>query len=162
MHSWGEFAELQPVLAQLGRSMLFGHDIGLGFLATVRSDGGPRVHPTCPLITDEGLYGFIVPGPKLNDLRRDPRYALHAETFPPPNHDDAFYLTGEIVEHTDPTLRAALSKQFFAERNMVEPWPGFDDETLIEYRIERVLLTLTHERDDLPAGHTIWPPRTIA
>jgi len=139
--------------------MLFGHDVGLGFLATVRPDGGPRVHPVCPLITDEGLYGFIVPGPKLDDLRRDPPYALHAETFPPPDHDDAFYLTGEIAELTDRTLRAALSAQFLAERNLTEPWPGFDDQALIEYRIGRVLLTLTRERDGLPAGHTIWPPR---
>ena len=54
-------------------------------------------------------------------------------------------------------LRAALSKQFFAERKMVEPWPGFDDAALVEYRFERGLLTLTSDRDGLPAGHTICP-----
>jgi hypothetical protein len=160
MISWCEFADLQPVVARLGKAMLFGHDVGLGFLATVRPDGGPRVHPTCPLATDDGLFGFIVPGPKLHDLRRDPRYSLHSETFPPPNHDDAFCVTGEIIEHHDEVLRSTLSRQFFAERRMVEPWAGFDDEALIEYRIERVLLTLTIERDGVSAGHTIWSHRT--
>src|SRR5258706_8049524 len=26
------------------------------------SDGGPRLHPICPLLTEQGLYAFIVPG----------------------------------------------------------------------------------------------------
>jgi len=159
MHTWRQFAEQQPDVARLGKSMLFGHGIGLGFLSTVRLDGGPRVHPICPLGTDDGLYAFIVPGPKLDDLRRDPRYALHCETFPPPDHDDAFYLTGDILEHPDATLRASLSRQFLEERNMTEPWPGFDDWAVIEFRIERVLLTLTKTREGLPAGHTVWPQR---
>jgi hypothetical protein len=69
-----------PDLAGEGRQLFYEHRVGLGFLATVRPDGGPRVHPICPLVTPEGLYGFIVPGPKLKDLRRDSGYALHTET----------------------------------------------------------------------------------
>lgn len=65
--------------------MFYEHGLGLGFLATTRPDGGPRVHPICPVLAGN-LYAFIVPGPKLADLRRDPRYryALHSEIFPPP------------------------------------------------------------------------------
>ena len=156
MLSWKELSEVRPDLARLGGGFFYEHGIGLGFLATVRPDGGPRVHPICPVLTEQGLYGFIVRGPKLADLRRDSRYALHCETFPPPRHDDAFSVTGRIEERADRDLRAALTTQFLAERQLQEPWPGFDDETLIEFGIERCLLTLTQARDGLPAGHTIW------
>lgn len=37
--------------------MMYQWKLGLGFLATVRSDGGPRVHPICPVITaDDAFY----------------------------------------------------------------------------------------------------------
>lgn len=80
--TWAELAAARPDIAAVGRRLLYSFDIGLGFLATVRADGGPRVHPICPLLTESGLYGMIIPGPKLDDLRRDPRYALHGETYP--------------------------------------------------------------------------------
>ncbi len=156
MLTWKQFAITRPDLASLGASMLFEFDVGLAFLGSVRADGGPRVHPISPLVTDEGLYAFIVPGPKLDDLRRDSRYALHSETFPPPRHDDAFYVTGRITERHDPALRAALTKQALAERNLEDPWPGFDDQAMIEFGIERCLLTLTQARDGFPVGHTVW------
>ena len=101
MLTWGEFRSVRPDLAAAGQRLLYDPGIGLGFLATVRADGGPRVHPICPILTDDHLYALIVPGPKLVDLRRDRRYALHSETFPPPNHDDAFYVTGVPSEVTD-------------------------------------------------------------
>jgi hypothetical protein len=133
-------------------------DVGLGFLATVRPDAGPRVHPICPLLTAKGLYGLIVPGPKLADLRRDPRYALHSETCAPPRQDDGFYLTGVVRELADGDLRAQLDAQFLAERDLAEPWPGFDQQVLVEFLIDRCLLTLTEAQDGLPAGHTVWAP----
>lgn len=37
------------------RELFYQYGIGLGFLATVRPDGGPRLHPICPIITDEGF-----------------------------------------------------------------------------------------------------------
>jgi hypothetical protein len=156
MLTWKQFGEVRPDLARLGGAFMYEFDVGLGFLGTTRPDGGPRVHPICPLLTDEGLYAFIVPGPKLADLRRDPRYALHSETFPPPRHDDAFYLTGRVEELDDPSLRAELTTQFLAERQMQEPWPGFGDQVLVEFTLDRCLLTLTAPRDDFPAGHTVW------
>lgn len=155
MLHWSQFADAEPGLAHEGAALLREFDIGLGFLATTRPDGGPRVHPICPLLLDE-LYGFIVPGPKLADLRRDPRYALHSETFPPPRQDDAFYATGEVQELQDDRLRARLTAAFLAEHQLDEPWPGFDAQTLVEFRIERVLLTLTEGRNGFPAGHTVW------
>lgn len=147
---WREFAAARPDLADAGRDMFYQHGLGLGFLATTRPDGGPRVHPMCPLLTQDGLYAFIVPGPKLRDLRRDGRYALHCETFAPPRHDDAFYLTGKVREHDDRALWSTLTEQFLRERNMDAPWEGFDRQTLVEFLIDRCLLTVTAK------GHTIW------
>lgn len=137
--------------------MLYQHGLGLGFLATTRPDGGPRVHPICPILAGN-LYAFIVPGPKLADLRRDPRYALHSETFAPPRHDDGTYLTGQVEELDEPALRTELTAQMLAERDLAEPWPGFEREPLFELHLESVLITLTQARGGLPAGHSIWRP----
>ena len=157
MLTWRQFADARPDLARMGAGLLYEHGrIGLGFVASVRPDGGPRVHPICPLVTENGLYAFIVPGPKLSDMRRDRRYALHSETFPPPRHDDAFYVTGRASEPDDADLRAVLTEQFLAERDLREPWAGFDDEVLIEFGVERCLVTMTQDRDGFPAGHTVW------
>jgi hypothetical protein len=90
--------------------------VGLGFLATVREDGGPRLHPVCPVIAVEGLYMFVVPSPKRADLRRDGRYALHS--YPPEEVDDEFFVTGRAAEvrdpasgHRWPTLTTTRSKK---------------------------------------------------
>ena len=61
--TWGEFQQSQPRLADAGRALLYQFGVGLAFLGTVRGDGGPRVHPICPLIHRGGMYAFIVPGP---------------------------------------------------------------------------------------------------
>ncbi len=81
-----------PDLAESGRGLLYQYGIGLGSLATVRPDGGPRLHPFCPVIAEGGLFAFIVPSPKRADLLRDGRYAIHA--FPPEDVDDEFLAMG--------------------------------------------------------------------
>ena len=154
--SWADVVAARPDLATMGRRLLYAHGIGLGFLATVRADGGPRVHPICPVMTESALYGMIIPGPKLDDLRREPRYALHSETFPPPNQDDAFYVSGTATELADPNLWEQVALQALAERSLTERWPGFETQVLFELRVDRCLLILTHASRGLPAGHTIW------
>jgi hypothetical protein len=156
MATWGEFRSMRPDLAAAGHRLFYNFGIGLGFLATVRSDGGPRVHPICPILTDDHLYGLILPGPKLNDLRRDRRFALHSETCPPPNQDDGFYVTGVPAEVTDPSTWEQVASQFLAEREVESRGPGFEEQVLFEFLLDRCLLTLTQPRDGLPAGHTIW------
>lgn len=155
MMRWSEFAEQKPDVEPVARGLLYQHGLGLGFLATVRTDGGPRVHPICPILADN-LYAFIVPGPKLADLRRDTRYALCSETCAPPRHDDNAYITGRVEEINDAELRRRLTTQLLEERSLTEPWPGFENEPLVELHLERVLVTLTFARDGLPVGHTTW------
>jgi len=156
--TWTEFERQQPALAAAGRRQIYQWDIGLAFLATVRADGGPRVHPVCPVISRAGLHVLVKSGPKQADLRRDGRYALHSETCPPPRHDDGFSVAGRAREVTDPAVRGLVREQILADRDG-NVWPGFDDDALFELGIERCLLMLT-EAGDFPRGPTIWKADT--
>ena len=142
-------------MSREGAGLVYHFGVGLGFLATVRRDGGPRVHPMCPLLADEHLWCFIVPSPKQSDLRRDGRYALHSETCPPPREEDGFAIIGLAAEVTDPAVRAAVREQVLAERDG-NTWPSFDADVLFELRIERCLLMLTQSDGTFPRGPTRW------
>ena len=154
MTSWRDFKAERPELAEQGAELLYHFGVGLAFLSTVRTDGGPRLHPICPLITSDGLYAFIVPSPKRRDLHRDGRYALH--TFPFEDNEDAFYLTGTARPVTMRGLRAQLAQQFADERsNLGVPAPG-EDQQLFEFAVQSAMLTRTTGHGDPQPAHTIW------
>lgn len=95
MITWGAFREDAGELGAAGERLLTHPGFGFGYLGTVRADGAPRIHPVMPVIEGEHLEVFVVPSPKLDDLRRDSRYALHSsqsETI-----DDEFLLTGRAT-----------------------------------------------------------------
>jgi hypothetical protein len=102
MASWSDFVAAEPTLAAGIRALLQQYGPGMAYLATVRADGSPRIHPVSPVITDEGLYCFIVNSPKRRDLDRDGRYALH--TYPPEETDDEAYLAGHATPVRDPRV----------------------------------------------------------
>jgi hypothetical protein len=154
MITWTQFEQRHPELAAAGRENFYHFGVGLGFLATVRKDGGPRVHPVCPVLSPAGLHVSIIAGPKLHDLRRDPRYALHSETFPPPREDDGFAVYGMAREVTDAGIRAIVNDQVIADHG--HPWPDYDSQVLFELGLERCLLTLTQPGETFPKGPTIW------
>jgi hypothetical protein len=110
MVPWKALAAAAPDLAETGRSLLqqFG-GVGLAFLATVRRDGAPRLHPVCPVLSGGRLFVLITPGsPKRQDLERDGRYAL--QTFPQPKPgSDEFYVAGKAILVDDPAARGQSS-----------------------------------------------------
>jgi hypothetical protein len=108
----------------------------------------------CPVLVDGGLYAFIEPGPKRHDLLRDGRYALHC--FPPPDNEDAFYITGKAEERTDDELRNAVRSAFWKERGKDEPPTEASSERLFEFFVERCLLIRTTGHGDWNPQHTIW------
>jgi len=155
MLTWTQFEGQEPALAAVGRAQFYQHNIGLGSLATVRRDGGPRVHPVCPVISTAGLHVLILPGPKRGDLRRDGRYSLHTEMFPPPREDDGFAVTGRAREETDrKTWTVVVRDQVL--KDFGELWPNYDDLTLFELNMASALLTLTSPDSPFPKGPTIW------
>jgi hypothetical protein len=154
MVNWGEFASLRPDLSDAGRQLLYQYGVGLAFLATTRDDGGPRVHPMCPLLTDQELYAFIVPSPKRRDLHRDGRYALHS--FPADETEDAFYLAGRARLVSDDATRLALASQFARERDISEPPGELSTWELFVLDIESSLLTRTVGHGDPAPQHTTW------
>jgi hypothetical protein len=65
-----------PELAAATRSRF--EATGLGFLATVRSNGFPRISGIEPLFTDDEVWlGMMNRSRKGADLRREPRMCLH-------------------------------------------------------------------------------------
>jgi hypothetical protein len=152
--SWRSFAQQQPEMAAQGRSLLYQHGVGLAFLATVGRDGHPRVHPVCPLLTDEGMFVFVVPSPKQRDLERSGSYALHS--FPCPDNEDAFYVTGHAALVSDGGRRAALAGQFVREREAIGVAAPSDDDALFEFEIESCLLTRTTGHGDPAPDHQVW------
>ena len=154
MVTWAGLRELRPDLEEAGRARLYQFGVGLAFLATVRPDGGPRVHPMCPVIDGDELYALLVPSPKRDDLHRDGRYALHS--FPTDDNEDAFYITGSAVAVNDPRAWDAVAARFLQERGWAEPPDDFDDQELFRFGVERCLLTTTTGHGDPHPKHTVW------
>jgi hypothetical protein len=103
MTGWSEFAKQAPELAVFGESRFRSE---VAYLGTLRSDGGPRVHPVTPIIGEE-LFLFMEPdSPKGKDLLRDPRYTLHCSVEDQEGGDGEFYVRGSARLTGDPGLRA--------------------------------------------------------
>jgi hypothetical protein len=159
LHTWAEFANQAPELAARGERLINQFDIGLGFLATVRKDGGPRVHPVCPVTTPDGLYVFVLAhSPKYRDLLRDGRYALHAFPPKPPaegvtDGDEEFYVTGSAEYcNDDEALRKRVVEASGGRLGM------HDFEELFELRLERALHSIWHNwaKPDTWPEYTKW------
>jgi Pyridoxamine 5'-phosphate oxidase len=86
--SWGEFESDQPELAAVVRRCF---DAGRHkTIATIRADGSPRISGIeCSFEHGQMTFGSMVASRKLDDLRRDPRFALHSPTSGPIEGDEA-------------------------------------------------------------------------
>jgi hypothetical protein len=150
MPTWADFEASAPELAAKGRALLYQYGPPLGYLGTVRPDGGPRVHPFCPVVAAGGLWAYILrTSPKGADLRRDPRFALHA--FCPPDIDDEFFVRGR-AEPIEPTegLKAAIIAA------AVPATVGGADEQLFALSIDRVLVATYTHRGQWPPSYERW------
>ena len=151
MIRWSEFETQNPELAAAGKARLFQFGPGLAFLATVRKDGGPRLHPICPILTDRGLYFFCqAKSPKRYDLIRDGRYALHCFPPPPEGQDEEFYCTGRVAAIDDGPPRSAAAGAAVHKIH--------DTDLCFEFLIDRVLRTtwLNWNQPDTSPVHETW------
>lgn len=77
MPSWSDIAAQAPELASAVRRRF--ESVGLGFLATLRANGSPRLSGIEPLFSDDEVWlAMMTDSRKGADLRRDPRLALHS------------------------------------------------------------------------------------
>jgi hypothetical protein len=160
LKSWEAFKAEAPALAEAGQKLLFRlrPQVGWAFIATLRKDGAPRLHPISVIAAHDHLY-VIIPNssPKCADLLRDGRYALQA--FPPPDGEPGgeLYLAGVAERIQDPALCQAIEAETGVRVEI--------GEELFELTLERVMLTRL-EAAGTPAEHPvhhIWPaPRRRA
>jgi len=149
MTRWGDLERDEPELAAAGRSLLHTYGLGLGFLATVRKDGGPRVHPVCPVLAAGGLWVFIGKGsPKCQDLHCDGRYALHS--FPLADVDDEFYVAGVSRLELDEQTQRVVHDVHRATGALTT------DDDLFELHPDRALLARYGPRPSWPPTYTRW------
>lgn len=107
-HTWQQFASAAPDLASFGEKRL---KAAPAYLATVRVDGSPRVHPVTPILGEGHLLLFMEPtSPKGSDLRRDPRYAMHCSVADSEGGAGEFHIRGSAQFSDDPQLRAIAAK----------------------------------------------------
>jgi hypothetical protein len=102
--SWRILEDQQPELAEFGFERLNGQ---VAYLATIRKDGSPRVHPMTPIIGAGHLFVFMEPtSPKGHDLQRDGRYAIHCSVSDTSGASGEFIVSGQARLIDDPEVRA--------------------------------------------------------
>jgi len=97
--SWHEMAAAEPDLASHGIERLARAP---SYLATVRGDGWPRVHPVGPLSIRDGrlIVPMLPTSPKGADLRRTGRYGLHCGVEDASGGGGELLITGEAIAAT--------------------------------------------------------------
>ena len=73
--SWGVFETSAPEMASFGKKRLDGQ---VAYLATVREDMRPRLHPVTPVIGEGHCFLFVEPStPKAQDLLENGLSLIH-------------------------------------------------------------------------------------
>jgi hypothetical protein len=106
--TWGEFAAQEPELAAFRAERL---RAAPAYVATIRSNGAPRVHPVTPILTTDGLFLFMEPtSPKGHDLRARAWYALHSGVPDSQGSGGEFFVSGRGFAVEDPAVRALVAE----------------------------------------------------
>jgi Pyridoxamine 5'-phosphate oxidase len=89
MARWKDVEDAEPEFAARVRKIFDAHKHKT--IATLRADGSPRISGIEAEFTAEGelTFGSMPRSRKGDDLRRDPRFALHSASVDPPEGDQA-------------------------------------------------------------------------
>jgi hypothetical protein len=142
LKSWHEFSAEEPEIAMPGGKLLFRsrEHVGFAYIATLRKDGAPRLHPISVILSKGHLY-VVIPStsPKCTDLTRDGRFAMQA--FPPSLNEEPaeFYLAGCAERIQYPAICEALTEDTGVS---VE-----ENEVLFELLLERAMYTKAMKQD---------------
>ena len=137
--SWNKLESQSPEIAEFSKLRLHGK---VAYLATVRKDGSPRLHPFTPIIGNGHFFVFMEPtSPKGNDLRRDARYAVHCSVTDTSGESGEVIVTGRARFIEDPELRALAVR--------ICPYNPAERYILFEFDVEDVLTT------EYPEGESV-------
>jgi hypothetical protein len=153
-------SRLWPGLVALdrGRPVPTGqHVFAIAYLATVRRDGAPRLHPFCPVLADGRLFAAIPRrSPKGWDLRRDGRCVIHAT---PGSDDDELCIRAVASDVTSDATTTSVVRAVVARSHVGGMVESFEHEPIFEFDIQRV--DIAHWVDvGQPGTHAVrehWP-----
>jgi hypothetical protein len=153
MATWSEFADAAPRIAETfqRRHRATGN---LCMLATIRSDGSPRISPMEPRIVEGRLVLAGMPGTtKYLDLERDPRFCLHTATVDPNVGDGDAKLWGVVENVQDEQLHERFATDLFEET-------GFDlrEEKFDPFYVADITSASSLALVDQQLEITIWKP----
>jgi hypothetical protein len=147
MANWRTVEQEAPRLAGAARKRFDEHRHKL--LATLRADGSPRVSGVEVTFRDGELWLGMMPGSrKGDDLRRDPRLAVHSGS-PDPDDDEPSAWVGDakLGGHAEPVEDADAKRRFAGAQDQMPPGP-FD-----LFRVDVGELTVI--RVGVPADHLV-------
>ncbi len=140
MTTWREFTQAAPQIAAVfqRRHAATGR---LCMLATLRSDGYPRISPIEPRVFEDELWLVGMPGTtKFRDLARDPRFCLHTATVDPQVGDGDAKLWGTVHHVPDPALHQRFAVDLYEDIGLDLRGQTFD----------------TFYAADLTGGSSVW------
>jgi len=111
--TWKAFAAEAPHIAEIfaRRHAATGN---LCLLATLRSDGYPRISPVEPRILEDQLVVVGMPGTtKFRDLERDPRFCLHTATVDTHVSDGDVKLWADAINLRDRDFHQRFADDLF-------------------------------------------------
>ena len=150
MATWAEFTADAPEQAEVAARLWPGTTalergealpgpepwFSVAYLASVRRDGGPRVHPFCPVLAAGRLFAVIPrSSPKGWDLRRDARCVIHA--LPGPD-DDELCIRARATEVTDDEATRALVGAVVTRSGVGGMIESVSQDPLFEFDLEQV------------------------
>src|SRR5438552_373058 len=98
---WSDFAAAEPEMAAFGVQRL---EKRVSYLATIRPDGSPRLHPVVAHFGEGHLFIYMnATSPKAADLQRGGRYTLHCAVEDSDGGKGEFSVSGlaELVADND-------------------------------------------------------------
>lgn len=118
MTTWTEFTAEAPRISEIFRRR-HAATSNLCMLATLRSDGYPRISPVEPLVFEEKLVIVGMPRTtKFRDLARDPRFCLHTATEDTMVADGDAKLFGLVVDDPDTALHARFAEYLYEDSGL--------------------------------------------
>jgi hypothetical protein len=151
--TWKEFADEAPGIAEIFRRRHAATG-NLCMLATIRSDGYPRISPIEPNIFEEHLVIVGMPNTtKFTDLGREPRFCLHTATVDTWISDGDVKLWAKAVNLTDRDFQSRFAQDLYERTKM-----DLRNEVFDPFYVSDITGASSIELEDNQLKIMIWKP----